>query len=99
MASNSEKVDQDANPPCFNLGDLVRRRWQNTIWLAVICPDFGSNGQYTKVEKVHSTSTLFGSLSYRYYHVQRLGQRFDQAWVSEIDLDIIRNDHVKDMDD
>ena len=51
------------------------------------------------MEKVHSTSTLFGSLSYRYYHVQRLGQRFEQVWVSEIDLDMIKHDHVKDMDD
>ena len=89
MASNSEKVDQDVTPPRFNVGDLVWTRWHGTtIWLGVICPDFGSNDQYTKV---------VGSLMRHYYHVQCLGKRFEQAWISEYQLNLIKHENAKEM--
>ena len=89
MASNSENVDQDVTPPRFNVGDLVWTRWHGTtIWLGVICPDFGSNDQYTKV---------VGSLMRHYYHVQCLGKRFEQAWISEYQLNLIKHENAKEM--
>ena len=84
MASNSEKVDQDATPPRFNLGDLVKTNLRGIWSLAVICPDIGSNDQYTKVKK-----------SDRYYHVQRLGHYFELHWLPECRLNIIKHDDVQ----
>ena len=90
MATTTEKIDQDATPPCFNLGDLVwaRTRFHSTtFWLGVICPHFGPNDQYTFVAETRR----------RYYHVQRLGQSFEQAWLPEHQLNIMECDTVKDM--
>ena len=90
MATNSEKIDQDATPPCFNLGDLVwaRTRFHSTtFWLGVICPYFGPNDQYTFVTETRR----------RYYHVQCLGQSFEQAWLPEHQLNLMECDTVKDM--
>ena len=84
MASNSKKVDQDATPPRFNLGDLVKTNLRGIWSLAVICPDIGSNDQYTKVKK-----------SDRYYHVQRLGHYFELHWLPECRLNIIKHDDVQ----
>ena len=90
MATTTEKIDQDATPPCFNLGDLVwaRTRFHSTtFWLGVICPHFGPNDQYTFVAETRR----------RYYHVQRLGQSFEQAWLPEDQLTIMEHDNVTDM--
>ena len=98
MASNSEKVDQDEIPSRFNSGDLVWTRWHgtdSTISLAVICPDFGSNDQYTLIRG--SIFSNFGSCKGRYYHVQRLGQSFEQEWLPEYQLNIMKHGDVRDM--
>ena len=96
MASTSEKVDQDATLR-FNLGDLVwarTRGHRTTFWLAVICPDFSQNDQYTFVaEKVHQYRVGEKS-GRRYYHVQRLGQSFDHDWFLEHQLYTIKLDDV-----
>ena len=94
MASNSEKFDQDVTAPRIKVGDLIWSRWHETnIWLGVICPDYGSNDQHTKAVK----SGVFGSLTRRYYHVQCLGLRFEQAWISEYQLNLIKHEDVKEM--
>ena len=52
MASKSNKVDQVASNLVrarFNLGDLVTAVSIDGI-LYVICPNFGSNDEYTKVK-------------------------------------------------
>ena len=94
MASNSENVNQDVIPIDFNLGDFVWTRWHGKtriISYAIICPAFGSNDQYTKVDESQ------GSWPIRYYHVQRLGQLFEQDWISEIELNLVEHDDLKEM--
>ena len=79
MASNFENVI----PSCFELGDLVYsfrngNRGHTHTWLLVICPDFGSSGNYTEVKEGHT----------RLYHVQRLGSsdELEQAWIPQSEL-------------
>ena len=96
MDSNSKKV-QEAIPSRFKLGDLVLAKIKSSMcmfeierpWLSVICPDFGSNDEYAKVD------LLSGDRFARHYHVQRLGSRFEKAWVPESELNIIRRDDVQ----
>ena len=96
VASTSGKVDQDTTP--FKLGDLVLARLKTKglfgggeiIWLSVICPDFGTSDKYT-VEK----DLLFAGLT-RFYHVQRLGCKFERAWIPDYQLEIIKHDNVQD---
>ena len=95
-----KKVDQDAiPPPRFKLGDLVWAYYRpkggdTTVWLSVICPDFGSNDGYTKVEELK----CFTPSKYtRHYHVQRIDLNFEQAWILEYQLNLIKRDDVKDM--
>ena len=92
MASNYENVDKDVIPIDFNLGDFVWAKWHGItriISYAIICPAFGSNDQYTKVDESQ------GLWPIRYYHVQRLGQIFEQDWISEDDLNLVEHDDMK----
>ena len=88
MFSNSE----DTIRPCFKSGDLVysisQRNRGPTIptWLSVICPDFGSSGNYTEVKEGRT----------RLYHVQRLGciDELEQAWIPQSELKKIDPENV-----
>ena len=90
MASNCENV-----PFWFKMGDLVyffpckcNGKCGDT-WLSIICPDFGSNGNYTDVKQVKKKGLI------RFYHIQRLGSgdELEHAWVPQEDLWEIKTDH------
>ena len=89
MASNCEKI-----PFWFKMGDLVysfpckcKGKCGDT-WLSVICPDFGSYGNYTEVRKIKK-----GDI--RFYHIQRLGSsdELEHDWVPQEELWEIKTDH------
>ena len=98
IASTSGKVDQDTTPSPFKLGDLVLAKLKTKglfgggeiIWLSVICPDFGTSDKYTEEKDL-----LFAGFT-RFYHVQRLGCKFEQAWIPDYQLEIIKHDNVQD---
>ena len=99
IASTSVKVDQDTSLSPFNLGDLVLAKLKTKglfgggeiIWLSVICPDFGTSDKYTEEKDL-----LFAGFT-RFYHVQRLGCKFERAWLAEYQLEIIEHDTVQDI--
>ena len=88
MASNSAKVDQST--PTFNSGEMVLADFEGKKFykIAVICPDFGSNDEYTKV-------ALFGKQGLaRFYHVQMInGQSaHEEYWLPEGQLKALCDD-------
>ena len=99
MASKSNKVDQVASNLVlarFNLGDLVSAFSIDGI-LYVICPNFGSNDEYTKVkdlDKYTKEEDLEWLQWNRLYHVQRIGRSFEQAWIHQEQLYPVK--HIKD---
>ena len=87
MASNFEHII----PSCHKLGDLVssfrKGNWgRGHTWLSVICPDFGSSGNYTEVKEGYT----------RLYHVQRLGRsdELEHAWIPQSELKKIDPENV-----
>ena len=81
-------------PSRFKPGDLVwanyrpKRHGKCTIWLAVVCQNFGSNDdQYTKLEE----RVYMGGFT-RYYHVQSIGHSFEEAWLPQFELNMIKHE-------
>ena len=86
-------------PSRFKPGDLVwanyrpKRHGKCTIWLAVVCPNFGSkDDKYTKLEE----RVYMGGFT-RYYHVQSIGSSFEEAWLPQFELNMIKHENMKEL--
>ena len=88
MASNCAKVDQGT--PTFNSGEMVLADFEGKkcYKIAVICPDFSSNDEYTKVRNFNKKGLA------RFYHVQMInGQSaHEEYWLPEGQLKALCDD-------
>ena len=95
MASTPEKVKEDTTvPPTLKLGDLICTKIDDKTWIAVICPDFGS---YKDRNNPEGSPSMRRENDVLFYHVQRLGFSYDQAWQAESNLTKLGKGHEKSL--
>ena len=94
MASNCSSrfkyIFEKDPPPIFNSGEMVLADFEGKkcYKIAVICPDFSSNDEYTKVRNFNKKGLA------RFYHVQMInGQSsHEQIWLPEWQLKALCDD-------